>query len=255
MNLLRPTWERAVVLADSSPASVDGLSVDGLEISYAGVPAVRGIDLDVPAGHAIGLIGPNGAGKSSALLGIMGAVPRSGSVRVAGHDINGLSPEQVVRRGVSLVPEGRHVFSGLSVRDNLRLGGVGRRAKEGYAETLGYVLELFPILAEFNNRQAGLLSGGQQQQLAIGRALMADPDILMLDEPSLGLSPTAVDSVFDALNAIRSAGKAVLIVEQRAEFTVAFCEKTYVLHDGEITLELKPEDADNVEKLTEAYFG
>ncbi len=255
MNSLRPTWERAVVSADSSQALVGGLSVDGLEVSYAGVPAVRGIGLEVPAGHAIGLIGPNGAGKSSALLGIMGAVPRSGSVRVAGQDVDGLSPEQVVRRGVSLVPEGRHVFTGLSVRDNLRLGGVGRRAKEGYTETLEYVLELFPILAEFNNRQAGLLSGGQQQQLAIGRALMADPDILMLDEPSLGLSPTAVDSVFDALDAIRSAGKAVLVVEQRAEFTVAFCEKTYVLHDGEITLELKPEDADNVEKLTEAYFG
>lgn len=237
------------------PTGDIGLRVQGLTVNYSGVPAVRGIDLEVLAGHAIGLIGPNGAGKSSTLLAIMGAVPHGGSVEVNGDDIAGLSPEQVVRRGVSLVPEGRHVFTALSVRDNLRLGGVGRRSKDGYDDSLAYVLELFPILAEFSDRQAGLLSGGQQQQLAIGRALMADPDILMLDEPSLGLSPTAVDSVFDALSAVRKAGKAVLVVEQRAEFTVAFCERTYVLHDGEITLTLSPEDADNVEKLTKAYFG
>ena len=232
-----------------------GLIVSDLAVDYSGVPAVRGISFDVPAGHAIGLIGPNGAGKSSTLLGIMGAVTRQGTVEVNGQDVGGLSPEKVVRRGVSLVPEGRHIFGALSVRDNLRLGGVGRRSKEGYDDTLAYVLELFPILGEFADRQAGLLSGGQQQQLAIGRALMADPDILMLDEPSLGLSPTAVDSVFDALSAIRQAGKAVLVVEQRAEFTVAFCERTYVLHDGEITLTLQPEDAHNVDKLTKAYFG
>ena len=232
-----------------------GLIVSDLAVDYSGVPAVRGISFDVPAGHAIGLIGPNGAGKSSTLLGIMGAVTRQGTVQVNGQDVGGLSPEKVVRRGVSLVPEGRHIFGALSVRDNLRLGGVGRRSKDGYDDTLAYVLELFPILGEFADRQAGLLSGGQQQQLAIGRALMADPDILMLDEPSLGLSPTAVDSVFDALSAIRQAGKAVLVVEQRAEFTVAFCERTYVLHDGEITLTLQPEDAHNVDKLTKAYFG
>ena len=232
-----------------------GLIVSDLAVDYSGVPAVRGISFDVPAGHAIGLIGPNGAGKSSTLLGIMGAVTRQGTVQVNGQDVGGLSPERVVRRGVSLVPEGRHIFGALSVRDNLRLGGVGRRSKDGYDDTLAYVLELFPILGEFADRQAGLLSGGQQQQLAIGRALMADPDILMLDEPSLGLSPTAVDSVFDALSAIRQAGKAVLVVEQRAEFTVAFCERTYVLHDGEITLTLQPEDAHNVDKLTKAYFG
>lgn len=232
-----------------------GLHVCDLEVSYSGVPAVRGVSLDVPAGHAIGLIGPNGAGKSSTLLGIIGAIPRQGSVKVNGHEVGGLAPEKVVRKGLSLVPEGRHVFTALTVMDNLRLGAVGRRSSDGVNETLNYVLTLFPILAEFRARQAGLLSGGQQQQLAIGRALMADPDILMLDEPSLGLSPTAVDTVFEALSAIRDAGKAVLVVEQRAEFTIAFCEKTYVLHDGLITLTLGPEDADNVDVLTEAYFG
>lgn len=232
-----------------------GLLVEGLTVAYNGVPAVRGISFEVKAGEAVGLIGPNGAGKSSTLLGVIGAVPRGGLVKVHGQEITGLVPEKVVRRGVALVPEGRHVFAELSVMDNLRLGAVGRREKAGYAESLEYILTLFPILREFSNRQAGLLSGGQQQQLAIGRALMSDPDIIMLDEPSLGLSPTAVDSVFEALDAVRSAGKAVLVVEQRAEFTIAFCERTHVLHDGVITLDLKPEDAENVAVLTEAYFG
>lgn len=240
--------------ADSS-SERSGLVVKDLAVSYDGVPAVRGISFEVHGGEAVGLIGPNGAGKSSTLLSIMGATARTGTVTVHGRDIAGLPPEKVVKTGMSLVPEGRHVFTELSVADNLRLGAVGRRSKEGQAESLEYVLTLFPILREFSHRQAGLLSGGQQQQLAIGRALMADPDILMLDEPSLGLSPTAVDTVFEALDAVRAAGKAVLVVEQRAEFTIAFSDRTYVLHDGVITLSLKPEDAENVEVLTEAYFG
>ncbi|MFZ4485028.1 MAG: ABC transporter ATP-binding protein [Candidatus Nanopelagicales bacterium] len=232
-----------------------GLCVQQLAVSYGGVPAVRGISLDVKAGEAVGLIGPNGAGKSSTLLAIMGAIARTGRVLVDGHDVAGLPPEKVVRRGVALVPEGRHVFAELSVADNLRLGAVARRDRAGYSEAMEHVLTLFPILGDFGHRQAGLLSGGQQQQLAIGRALMSDPDILLLDEPSLGLSPTAVDTVFEALDVIRAAGKAVLVVEQRAEFTIAFCDRTFVLHDGEITLTLKPEDAEKVDVLTKAYFG
>ena len=232
-----------------------GLLVENLEVAYNGVPAVRGISFQVNAGEAVGLIGPNGAGKSSTLLAIMGATARSGLVTVHGNDIAGLAPEKVVRTGLALVPEGRHVFAELSVADNLRLGAVARRDKSTYKEALEYVLDLFPILRDFGHRHAGLLSGGQQQQLAIARALMSDPDILMLDEPSLGLSPTAVDSVFEALDVVRKAGKAVLIVEQRAEFTIAFSDRTYVLHDGVITLSLKPEDAENVDVLTQAYFG
>ena len=232
-----------------------GLVVEDLHVAYGGVPAVRGISLEVKAGEAVGLIGPNGAGKSSTLLAIMGAIGRTGRVLVDGRDIAGLPPEKVVRTGVALVPEGRHVFAELTVADNLRLGAVGRRDRSGYAEALEQILTMFPILRDFGHRQAGLLSGGQQQQLAIGRALMSDPDILMLDEPSLGLSPTAVDTVFEALDLIRGAGKAVLVVEQRAEFTIAFCDRTFVLHDGEITLTLKPEDAEKVDVLTKAYFG
>lgn len=236
-------------------STAEGLSISDLAVSYNGVPAVRGISFDVRGGEAVGLIGPNGAGKSSSLLGIIGAIPRSGTVKVQGNDVNGLPPEKIVRTGVALVPEGRHVFAELSVSDNLKLGAVALRDKSTYNERLEHVLGLFPILREFSARHAGLLSGGQQQQLAIGRALMSDPDILMLDEPSLGLSPTAVDTVFEALEIVRAAGKAILVVEQRAELTIAFCARTFVLHDGVITLTLKPEDAENVQVLTEAYFG
>ncbi|GAA1649494.1 ABC transporter ATP-binding protein [Georgenia ruanii] len=231
------------------------LEVYRLEVRYSGVPAVKGISFTVGRGETVGLIGPNGAGKSSTLQALMGAVRCTGDVRLGGADITGLPPETVIRRGLALVPEGRHIFGDLSVRNNLRLGLVGRRDRAGSAEDLEAVLELFPVLREFADRAAGLLSGGQQQQLAIGRALLARPDVLMLDEPSLGLSPTAVDTVFEALEAVRAQGTAVLVVEQRAEFTIAFADRTYVLHDGEITLELTPEAADDEALLTKAYFG
>lgn len=239
----------------TAPSTAEGLEVDQLTVAYSGVPAVRGISLAVRGGEAVGLIGPNGAGKTSTLLGIIGAIARGGTVKVQGRDIAGLGTEKVVRSGVALVPEGRHVFADLTVADNLRLGAVALRDKGSYAERLEYVKGLFPVLREFAGRQAGLLSGGQQQQLAIGRALMSDPDIIMLDEPSLGLSPTAVDTVFEALEVVRGEGKAILVVEQRAEFTIAFCDRTFVLHDGTITHTLGPADAENVDVLTEAYFG
>ena len=240
----------------SSEDAPPALAVSGLTVQYRGVPAVRGIDLHVGRGEAVGLIGPNGAGKSSTLQALMGAVtPRSGSVHLAGQDITGQSPEVVVRRGLSLVPEGRHVFGQLTVADNLTLGLVGRRDKRGTDDDMAAVLELFPILAEFRRRQAGLLSGGQQQQLAIARALLAKPDVLMLDEPSLGLSPTAVDTVFEALDAVRRQGTSILVVEQRAEFTIAFADRTYVLHDGRISLELTSDATHDQALLEKAYFG
>lgn len=232
------------------------LEVAGLEVRYSGVPAVKGISFAVGRGETVGLIGPNGAGKSSTLQALMGAVRASaGTVRLAGRDITGLAPENVIRRGLALVPECRHIFADLSVRNNLRLGLVGRRDRTGIDEDVEQVLDLFPILREFGGRSAGLLSGGQQQQLAIGRALLARPDVLMLDEPSLGLSPTAVDTVFEALEAVRAQGTSVLVVEQRAEFTIAFADRTYVLHDGRITLELTPDAAQDEDLLTKAYFG
>ncbi len=241
--------------ASGSPDPGAGLRVRDLRVSYRGVPAVRGVDLDVGAGEAVGLIGPNGAGKTSTMLAVMGVVRASGEVSVDGRAILGQAPERIVRHGVALVPEGRQIFGGLSVRDNLRLGGVGRRERAGYDEDLAWVRALFPILDEFADRQAGLLSGGQQQQLAIARALMSRPRVLLLDEPSLGLSPAAVDIVFDALREICRRGTAVLVVEQRAEFTVEFCDRTHVLHEGLLTLRLGRQDAHDADLLTRAYFG
>lgn len=232
------------------------LEVCGLRVAYGGVPAVRDVTFHVRRGEVVGLIGPNGAGKSSLLLALMGVVPpSSGTAEYAGTTLLGCPPESIVRRGLALVPEGRQIFGHLSVRDNLKLGLIARRSQAGAADDMSMVLELFPVLNEFNSRSAGLLSGGQQQLLAIARALLSRPELLMLDEPSLGLSPTAVDTVFDALRAIRKNGTSILVVEQRAEFTIAFADRTYVLREGDITLELSPGDADNEALLTEAYFG
>jgi len=232
------------------------LETRGLDVRYGRVPAVRGVDLEVEKGEIVGLIGPNGAGKSTTLYAIMGAVPASaGEIRLGGVSIRGRSPEQIVRAGVALVPEGRRIFAELTVDENLRLGLSGRRSKDGGREALEVVHALFPVLREARARPAGVLSGGQQQQLAIGRALVADPDVLLLDEPSLGLAPTVVDAVFEALRAIGERGITILLVEQRAQRTVAFSNRTYVMANGEVRMTLGPEDAGDTRRLIEAYFG
>ena len=232
------------------------LEVEELEVRYGAVPAVRGVTLTVGRGEIVGLVGPNGAGKSTTLLSIMGMVPpRAGDVRLAGRSIRGRRPERIVRDGVALVPEGRHVFTHLTVAENLRLGLVGRRSREGLADDLDWVNGLFPVVHEFARRPAGELSGGQQQQLVIARALLAKPDVLLLDEPSLGLAPTLVQTVFDALARIREHGVTVLLVEQRAQATVAFADRTYVLSNGELRATLTPQDANDTERLVAAYFG
>jgi branched-chain amino acid transport system ATP-binding protein len=228
------------------------LAVDNLDVRYGGVHAVRGLSLSVAPGEIVGLIGPNGAGKSSTLHAIMGLAPASGSVRLGDRELVGLRPEDVARSGVALVPEGRRIFAELSVEENLRLGRAARRSARS---TFDWVYELFPIVREFRSRQAGLLSGGQQQQLAIARALVAEPDVLLLDEPSLGLAPSVVDVVFDALAAIRERGLAVLLVEQRAQRTVAAADRSHVLSNGELRLTLGPADADDTDKLVGAYLS
>ena len=231
------------------------LELDGLVVRYGSVPAVLGLNLAVQRGELVGLIGPNGAGKSTTLHAIMGVVPAAGGdVRLAGQSIRGRAPESIARAGISLVPEGRRIFGELSVEENLRLGLAARR-RNGVADPLAEAYELFPMLADFRARQAGALSGGQQQQLAIGRALVAAPDVLLLDEPSLGLSPTVVDAVFAALGAIRERGVTVLLVEQRAQRTVALADRTYVLANGELRLTLTPADAGDTEKMIAAYLA
>ena len=231
------------------------LDVQGLEVRYGPVGAVRDVSFEVAAGEIVGLIGPNGAGKSTTLHAIMGLLPaHRGDVRLAGRSVLGRPPEAIAAAGVALVPEGRRIFADFSVEENLRLGLAAARARNGH-DALGETYELFPVLREFRRRQAGALSGGQQQQLAIARALVARPDVLLLDEPSLGLAPALVDDVFGALAAIRERGVAVLLVEQRAQRTVALADRTHVLVGGELRLTLGPADADDTRRLVAAYLG
>ena len=231
------------------------LALDRLFVRYGAVEAVRGLSLEVKAGQIVGLIGPNGAGKSSTLHAIMGSAPVvGGDVRLDGSSIVGRRPEDVARRGVALVPEGRRIFGELSVEENLRLG-LAARGKRRNGGGLERAYELFPMLREFRSRHAGALSGGQQQQLAIGRALASDPQVLLLDEPSLGLAPKIVDVVFEALARIRDAGLAVLLVEQRAQRTVALADESHVLANGELRLTLGPQDAGDTDRLVAAYLA
>jgi branched-chain amino acid transport system ATP-binding protein len=232
------------------------LEIEGLEVRYGPVAAVRNLSLEVGAGEIVGLIGPNGAGKSTTLHAIVGVVQaRRGDIRLAGRSIAGRPPEEIARAGIALVPEGRRIFGELTVEENLRLGMAGRRTREGAGRDLDAVYALFPVIEESRRRPAGALSGGQQQQLAIARALVSRPDVLLLDEPSLGLAPTVVDVVFDALAEIRQSGVTILLVEQRAQRTVAFADRTHVLSNGGLRLTLTPEDAADTRTMVAAYFS
>jgi branched-chain amino acid transport system ATP-binding protein len=232
------------------------LEVESLDVSYAGVAAVRAVGFTVAAGEIVGLVGPNGAGKSTTLHAIMGMVAAErGAVRLDGRDLRGLPPEKIARSGIALVPEGRRIYADFTVEENLRLGLVGRADRDGAEADLEWIHELFPIVHEFRKRHAGSLSGGQQQQLAIARALAAGPRVLLLDEPSLGLAPKLVDVVFETLGVIRERGVGVLLVEQRAQRTVALADRTHVLAHGELKMTLSPADAGDTERLVAAYLA
>jgi branched-chain amino acid transport system ATP-binding protein len=234
--------------------TVPALELDSLDVRHGAVHAVRGLSLTVDRGEIVGLIGPNGAGKSSTLHAVMGTVPLAGGdVRLHGGSLGGRRPEDIARAGVALVPEGRRIFGELTVEENLRLGLAGRR-NGGGQDALERAYGLFPAVHAYRKRSAGALSGGQQQQLAIGRALVADPEVLLLDEPSLGLAPRVVDAVFEALEQIRERGIAILLVEQRAQRTVAFADRSHVLANGRLRLTLGPESAGDTDALVAAYF-
>jgi branched-chain amino acid transport system ATP-binding protein len=231
------------------------LEIRGLEVRYGAVPAVRDLTLRLGKGEIVGLIGPNGAGKSTTLHAVTGLVPaHAGEVTLDGRALRGLPPEAIARAGVALVPEGRRIFTDFSVEENLKLGLAARRGSNGRS-AVADAYELFPRLRELRRRSGGALSGGEQQQLAIARALLARPSVLLLDEPSLGLAPMVVDAVFEALAGIRERGVAVLLVEQRAQRTVALCDRTHVLANGELRMTLGPEDADDTQKLITAYLS
>ena len=231
------------------------MSSKALEVRYGPVPAVRDISLKVGRGEVVGLIGPNGAGKSTTLHAVMGAIPaHAGDIRLDGQSIRGRSPEAISRAGVALVPEGRRIFGDFTVEENLRLGLAGRK-RNGSRPARPGVRALSRSCTSSGAARRGLLSGGQQQQLAIGRALVADPELLLLDEPSLGLAPMAVDGVFETLRSIRERGVTILLVEQRAIHTVALCDRTHVLVGGELKMILSPADAADKSKIVAAYLS
>jgi branched-chain amino acid transport system ATP-binding protein len=232
------------------------LEVTNLVAGYGKVEVISDVSFTLEPGKSIGIVGPNGVGKSTLLQAIAGGIaPKSGSIIFDGKNIGGKKPEDIVRLGLSLVPEGRQIFSGLSVKENLALGLTGRRNKKGANEAIAKMRELFPVLSTHENHQAGMLSGGQQQQLAIARALISEPKVLLLDEPSLGLAPTVITDVFERLQEIIEMGTAVVIVEQRANLVTSFAEKTIVIRDGRVQATLTPADAANSESLQRSYFG
>jgi branched-chain amino acid transport system ATP-binding protein len=232
------------------------LEVTNLVAGYGKVEVISDVSFTLEQGKSIGIVGPNGVGKSTLLQAVAGGIaPKSGSIIFDGKNIGGKKPEDIVRLGLSLVPEGRQIFSGLSVKENLALGLTGRRNKKGANEAIAKMRELFPVLSTHENHQAGMLSGGQQQQLAIARALISEPKVLLLDEPSLGLAPTVITDVFERLQEIIGMGTAVVIVEQRANLVTSFAEKTIVIRDGRVQATLTPADAANSESLQRSYFG
>jgi len=214
------------------------LELDDVTVSYGRIAALRGVSLSVRRGELVGVVGPNGAGKSTMLLTIAGVLtPAKGDVRFEGESLVRRRPEEIVRTGVCLVPERRHVFTRLTVEENLRLGATVRRRDFNVAEDIHSVCTRFPVLRERLTSPANQLSGGEQQQLAIARALLAKPQLLLVDEPSLGLSPMMVDRVFDTLEELRDEGVTILLIEQNAVATIEMADRTYVLRQGEVSLE------------------
>jgi branched-chain amino acid transport system ATP-binding protein len=234
-----------------------GLQVRGLVGGYGRVPVLHGIDLDVPAGSLLAVIGANGAGKTTLMRTIAGINPvHAGTVHLAGADLTRATPSAVGRAGIALVPENRRLFPMLTVEENLRLGGyVRRRDRAGAAERLDGVLERFPVLRERRAGLAGALSGGQQQMLAIGMALMARPALLMLDEPSLGLAPIVVRQVFDEIKALREAGTTVLLSEQFAAEALSIADTAVVLKLGRVVTSGPAEQVRQDSAVQAAYLG
>jgi branched-chain amino acid transport system ATP-binding protein len=232
------------------------LQIDDLWVSYGRVPALHGISLHVDEGEAVTMVGPNGAGKTTTLSAIFGLVkPAAGTIVFEGRSLLGESPEKILRRGLALVPEGRHIFGTLSVAENLQLGSTARKDRTAAANDLEGVLERFPTLKAYYTRTAGTLSGGEQQQLAIARALLSRPRLLLLDEPSLGLAPVVIDVVFDALEELRKEGVTILLVEQNAARAIEFADRAYILRTGRVAHSGPRDEILRMEDFEAAYLG
>ena len=234
------------------------LRVSDLRVAYGRIEALHGISFEARAGEVTCLIGPNGAGKTTTLWTLAGVVrAASGEVRFGEHDCTGLTAPQMVRLGLALVPENRLIFPALSVRDNLRMGAYPRLRKDkaGVAEDMDRVLGYFPRLSERVDQEAGIMSGGEQQMLAVARALMARPQMLMLDEPSLGLAPLVVAEIFDILGTLHRDGVSILLVEQNVRWALSFAHRVVVLKLGAIAFDGTPEAFNESEMIHEAYLG
>jgi branched-chain amino acid transport system ATP-binding protein len=231
------------------------LEVRNIEVRYGRTTAVRDVSFSVAPGEFVCIVGPNGAGKSTTMMTIAGALkPAAGTIRLGGETIAGLVPEQIARLGISLVPEGRHVFSQLTVEENIRIGSDMRKDRPNIAGDMERVFEHFPILRERRAMPGGKLSGGEQQQLVIARALMTRPKLMLIDEPSLGLGPKIVDRVYEILRELRDEGNTLVVVEQSTHRALEAADRIYVMRNGRIVLEGRSADLTDRE-LERAYFG
>ena len=232
------------------------LAVKGLHTFYGKIHALKGIDLEINEGEIVTLVGSNGAGKSTLLNTITGLVHGSqGSIEFQGKNIFNMAPHKIVGMGISMSPEGREIFPALSVQENLRLGAYIRKDTAGIDSAYQRVYDLFPRLKERVNQSAGTLSGGEQQMLAIGRALMSDPQLLLLDEPSLGLAPNLVLLIFDLIKSINQQGTSILLIEQNANMALSIAHRAYVMETGTITLSGDAQQLKNDDKVRKAYLG
>jgi len=232
------------------------LEVKDLEVSYGMIQAIKGISFEVNQGEVIALIGANGAGKTTILHTVTGLLaPKAGKIMFEGRDITKVPAHKIVTMGMAHVPEGRRVFAQLSVYENLKMGAYTRKDKQEIEETLEHVYERFPRLKERRNQMAGTLSGGEQQMLAMGRALMSKPKIILMDEPSMGLSPIFVNEIFDIIREVSASGTTVLLVEQNAKKALAIADRAYVLETGKIALEGDAKALMNDDSIKKAYLG
>ena len=232
------------------------LEIKDLEVYYGMIQAIKGISFEVNEGEVIALIGANGAGKTTILHTISGLIaPKKGSITFEGQEITKIPAHKIVENGLAQVPEGRRVFPSLSVLQNLKLGAYTRKDKKEIDDTLKMIYERFPRLEERKNQPAGTLSGGEQQMLAMGRALMSKPRIILMDEPSMGLSPIFVNEIFDIIKQVSASGTTVLLVEQNAKKALSIADRGYVLETGKIVKEGKASDLLNYEAVKKAYLG
>ena len=234
------------------------LSISGLKVAYGGIEAVKGVDLEVRKGELITLIGANGAGKTTTLKAITGTLPNcrvEGHIEYAGQPIKGLHSFELVRKKLAMVPEGRGVFTRMSIQENLLMGAFTRDDKEGIAADIERWFEVFPRLKERAAQMAGTLSGGEQQMLAMARALMSHPELLLLDEPSMGLSPIMVEKIFEVIRTVSAQGITILLVEQNAKLALQAANRAYVMESGLVTMQGDAQQMLNDPKVREAYLG